>query len=380
MSLEEIVQQILSRHHGLTREEITRAIEKKKDASGGLLTGEAAARLIAAELKVEIDFESPLPKIRIGQLVSGLNDVTVYGRVLLVGPPQVFARPDGNGQVARLLIADETGTVKVVSWDDKAELAKRVKLGEIVKVSHGYVRRSRGGEIELHIGQRGDLQIAPLDARESEFPPMRAFVTMIASIDKAQKNASIEGTIRTVYPVSTFERDDGTQGKVMRTVLEDETGRVPVIFWNEKAERMADAKEGTTVLVMNARVKSNRDGLLELHVENFANVECSGRPEGLLLIKDMGEGMSVPIIEGIVSSKHMVREVSTKMGERLSVASFELEDSSGKIWVSAWRKHAEIAAALAVGAKVRLRDVYVRKGFGDQLEISTRASTEIEAK
>ena len=90
--------------------------------------------------------------------------------------------------------------------------------------------------------------------------------------------------------------------------------------------------------------------------------------------------MRIAIIEGTVATKPRVREVTTGKGERVPVASFELEDDTGKVWVSAWRKHAKGVESLAVGAKVRLKNVNVRKGFGNQLEITTSTLTKIEAK
>lgn len=91
IGVEEIVKHILSKCPDLTREEIVLTMEKKKVAGGGFLIEVATARLVAAEYGVEIKFEMPLPKIYIHQLVPGLNDVTISGRVLLVNKPQVFS-------------------------------------------------------------------------------------------------------------------------------------------------------------------------------------------------------------------------------------------------------------------------------------------------
>jgi len=355
------------------------AITKKKAASGGLLTNEATARLVAAELGVEIKLEKPLPKVYISQLVSGLNDVTVSGRVLLVIAPRAFHRADNKGQIARLLIADKTGSIKVVLWNDKAELAKEIQLRRIVQVLHGYVRKSRDGKLELHIGQQGSIQIAPSGAKESDFPSIKDFLEKIANIRKDNGKVNIKGVIQTINLISSFQRYDGTQGKVLRMMLRDETGQIPVVLWNKKAEDMDLAKEGMTAMLMNAKVKSQNE-LLELHVDDSANVETSNHPENRLHIANLKEDMRITTIEGTVATKPLLREVTTRKGERVSVASFELKDDTGKVWVSAWRKHAEKVESLTLGAKVRLKDVYVQKGFGNQLEIATRTSTKIDVK
>lgn len=380
MSEEEIVQRILSHQHSMTRGEIAKAIEEKKAASGGFLTSEAAARLVAVELGVEVELKESLPKVYIDQLVPGLNDATVSGRVLLVTMPQQFSRPTGNGQVARLLIADKTGSIGVVLWDNNAEFARKIQLRQIVKVLHGYIRRSRGGETELHVGQRGDVRIAPSDVEEKDFPPIEELCEKIGNIDESRRRVNVQGVIKTVYPVSTFQRRNGTQGKVMRILVEDENRRIPVVFWDERADDMANAKEGMEVLLMNAKVKMNRrDKQLELHVGHLANVEVQPR-EGFPRIKDLKKGMRITFVEGTVATKPVLKEVTTRRGEKVAVASFELTDDTGKALVSAWRKHASKVEGLAVGAKVKLKEVYVRKGFGDQLEIATRASTIIETE
>jgi ssDNA-binding replication factor A large subunit len=55
-----------------------------------------------------------------------------------------------------------------------------------------------------------------------------------------------------------------------------------------------------------------------------------------------------------------------------------LKDETGKIWISSWRKNAETAGNLKVGDKITIKNAYVKKGFEDQLEISTRSTTSIE--
>ncbi len=377
MTLDEIVQRILSHRGDLSREEIIATIDKKKVATGGLLTDEATARLVAAELGIEIEPNKFSPKTLISQLVSGLSDVTVTGRVLLVNEPKKFTRTTGDGQVARLLIADKTGRIKILLWDNKAEIARRVRLRQIVKVLHGYVRRSRSGGLELHVGQKGDVQIISSGAAEANLPPIEDFLEKIANIDKTQKDANIAGMIKKKYAASTFQRKNETRGKVMRVILEDESGQIPVVFWNEKADEATDLREGTKLLLLGARVKV-RDGGLELHAEDSANFEVLDYSERSLQKRLLKDGMNLAFVEGTVVSKPVFRKVKTKEGEEVSVASFELEDESGKTWISAWRRCAEKVANLPVDTRLRLSNVYVRKGFGGQLEINTRASTLIE--
>ena len=278
MNLEEILEQILLSRPDLSREEVLKMIEKKRKGARGFFTDEAVARIVASELGVEI-FREPLRlEILIRDLVSGLNDVTVSGRVIMVNPPKTYTRPDlTEGKLARLLIADKSGTLKIILWDDKTNLveAGKVEQGQIIKVSHGYVREGLDGKLELHVGLRGDIQISPPDAGDSEYPPITQFI--------------------------------------------------------EKLKVAEIKKEGGPV-----------------------------------------------VVEGTIATPPVIREVVTSRNEKVAVASFELRDETGEIRVSAWRRLAEVVKDLSVGTRIKIKNAYVRRGFADQLELTSRSFTSIE--
>ncbi|MBX5327533.1 MAG: OB-fold nucleic acid binding domain-containing protein [Candidatus Bathyarchaeia archaeon] len=383
MSADEIIKQILSARPDFSREEIMQKIREKNTVVGGFLTEETAARLVASELGVEIAQKRFVFKeIPIGELVSGLNDVTVTGRVLIAYPAQTYSRKDETeGQLARLLIVDKTGALRILLWNDKAELAKngKIKQGQILRVLHGYVREARDGDLELHVGHRGEIQINPSDVKEKDYPETSTFATKIGKITAKQKKANVAGVVRTISPVTVFQRRNGTEGKVQRVTLDDATGQITVVFWNEEIDTLNDVQVGERLEIINAKVKERIDGRLELHVENRTYVEKIPLiEEKITKIADLTEEGGPVTIEGVVKTKPMKREVSTSGGEKVAVASFELEDESGAIFVSAWRKHAETAERLSVGERVRIKDAFVRKGFGENLEVTTRASSKIE--
>lgn len=277
MSLEEIVQRILSIRKDLTCEEVLTMIEKKKGEAMGYLTDEAAARIVATGLEVGgFSVTVSPPKVLIRDLISGLNDVTVVGRVIIVYPLRTFLRPDKTeGGVARLLIADKSGTLMVVLWDDKASLvgSRRVKQKQIVKLSHGYLREGRDGTLELHVGLRGGVLVSPPSARESDYPSIRQFIEKIAKITLSHKRANVLGIVQNTSPVKEFKRKDDTVGKVRRMQLRDESGQITVVFWNNKVDELSDAKRGGRLQIINSRVKRGFDGRLELHVEKATHVE-----------------------------------------------------------------------------------------------------------
>jgi replication factor A1 len=161
-SLEEIVNRILASRSDLNRKKIMETIEEKKRNAGDFLTDETAARITASELGVKIVKKPFRLKIKIQDLVSGLNDVTVTGQVRAVYPPKTFTRRDWTeGRLANLVVADESGSLRVVLWDNKTELVEKGKIQreQRIRISHGYVREGRDGKPELHLGDRSSVKV-----------------------------------------------------------------------------------------------------------------------------------------------------------------------------------------------------------------------------
>ena len=392
MSFEDVVERILSSRRDLTRDKILRLIEEKKASAEGFFTDEAAARMVASDLAIEIPIEPLKPRIEIMNLISGLNDVTVTGRTITVYPPKTFTRPDmTEGRVARLLIADRTGTLRIVLWDEKTSIVENGKLeqGQIAKFSHGYIRKGFDGKLELHIGSQGEIQTSPPDANESTYPLLTQFLKKIGEITKEDRETNIVGTVQHVYPVSTFKRQDGTDGKVRRLRLGDETGRITAVFWNQKVDELGDVKREEYLQIMGARIRERLNGRVELHVENKTQIKLlTEKPPHLrrlpalsdqfTKIAEVKESTEPINVEGTIETNPTIREVTTSRGEKVMVASFQLRDKTGKIWVSVWRGLVDVVKDLKAGTRIRIKNAYVRKGFSNQLELTSRSLTSIE--
>jgi len=379
MATEKIIEQILSRRPEISRENILERLKKKKRKTGGLITDEILLRTIASEFGVEIPSEASVPALSLGDLVAGLNDVTVVGRVVAVFPSKTF---EGNrsGKVASLLIADKNSILRIVLWNDKANFTDsgKVKVGQIIRFSHGYTRQDYSGKVELHLGDRSEIRIDPRDVKTADYPTISRFVTKIAEVTPAYKNkrVNIAGMVEEVFPASTFERKDSSSGKVVRFVLADETGETSVVVWNEKVDEIEKVlKKGVKLQVVNAKVRKAMSGGLEIHVNAETYVEKLEPAEELLKIADLKEGLNHVNVEGEVATKPMLRDVKTSEGRLVKLAVFELKDETGRMWVSAWRRHADSVKRLKVGDKAIIKNAYVKRGFGDQPEISTRNTT-----
>ena len=382
MTTEEIIKQILLQHPEISREQILERLEKEKNRTGGFIAERTLMRLIATEFGVEIpQNDVHLRKLSIGHLVPSLNDVTVSGRVLAVFPPKAF-KGKRSGKLASLLIADKGNMLRVVLWNDKVNLVEsgEMEAGQIVRFSHGYTREDRSGKPELHIGTKSEIEINPSNVKAEDYPTLSKFATKIGEITRAHKNKKINmlGTVKEIFSSSTFMRQDSSSGKVMRFTLADKTGQIVVVAWNEKADELERTlKKEAELQIANARVKAALNRGFEVHINSATYVEISAHSDEFTKLVNLKEGLGHVNVEGEVSTEPVVRDVKTSKGEVVKIAVFRLKDETGTIWVSAWRKHADTVGKLKVGDKIVMKDVYTKRGFGENPELSTRNATAI---
>lgn len=95
-------------------------------------------------------------------------------------------------------------------------------------------------------------------------------------------------------------------------------------------------------------------------------------------ISDLKAGASDVEVEATVVEKQEPREVITKYGKRLNVASITLKDDTGTIAMSLWGKDID---TVAVGDKVRITKGYVGEFKGTpQLSTGKYGKIEVTAK
>jgi replication factor A1 len=379
-STEDVIKRILAVKPNLTREAVERLIQEEKAKAAGLLTDEAAAHLVASNLGMDGAGERIEAKLKIGALTSGLNDVSLTGRVLHVFPPRTFQRADGRqGKVLRMLIGDATGVVAVVFWDDKADhiIASKVVRNKIIRVLHGYSRERQGtGEVEINVGNRGSVYMEPLDAVDAEFPKMDSFFKTPGQVSSTGA-VNVEGVIMGRSPTSTFTRKDGTEGKVIRLSLEEGGRQITAVLWDEKVEEAVKLGDGTRVRIIGANSKVRQGGGFEVHLNRSSEVEVL--EEGVLpreplshwtKIGELRDGMRSVNAAGRVISIGEPREFTRRDGTKGRVASVVLEDETGIVRLSLWDDDVNALGDMPIGTVVAVENGYTRAGFGNSIDLN----------
>ena len=364
MDVEEIIDRILEARPDLTRERVRELIEERA-ARARAMSMLSVALAVARDLGVEINVDFDVGT-HIGDLVPGLSDVTVTGRIMRVWGPRTFRRRDGSeGKVASLLLADSTGQVRVVLWDEKAELVElgELQVGQVVRIAHGYTRESLVGRAELHVGPRAVIQVSPPGVDESKYPSPYPEPKQIGSVSAADGVVSVEGTIIAMREPRTFRRADGSEGKVLRLRLSDGTGTITCVLWDEAAEVGEGLGVGARVRLLGAKVRESLAGQLELHVERESQVEVleaegALAPE-LVKVADLRPGQYGVNLAVRVLRVGGLREVRTG-----TVATLVVADETGSVRLDLWDDKAELASKVRPGDVLLIRNAHTRERRG----------------
>jgi len=366
---EDIIRTILTRRRDLSRETVLDLVARKKAESGGFLSDQGAAILVAQDLNIELE-RSPLAGIKVKNLVSGLNDVTVKGTVKEVFPLQEFKRQNGSsGKILRFVMSDGTGEVGCAAWDRQADRLSKLQLqGNEVLISHGYTREGLNRRVELSIGDRGEIQITLETPAASE-----DFTDQFINISEALKRGGVvnlSGLVKNQPRVTEFKRADRS-GKVLRTKLMDGTGRITLVAWNEKADDLLNVTAGKAIHIFDGQVRTSINGIPEVHADSMSRIDvleqpparlAELRPQTIKISQIKANMRDVDVLARILKVQPPI-DVKRNTGETTRVMRLLLGDDTGIIQASLWDDKADLV--LKEGETVFIEDATSRERQGE---------------
>ncbi|HET7324659.1 MAG TPA: single-stranded DNA binding protein [Halococcus sp.] len=344
-------------------EEFREAVTEKVEEMGGLADEETAAMLIAHELTDE--------KVEgIADIEPGMEEAKFAAKVVSVGDLRTFEREDSEGQVVNIEVADETGWIRVAFWDEQAEsAAEELESGDVLKIAGRPQEGYNGIEVSATHAEPADVDIdVELDGE-----------TTIEGLSLGQSDVTLTGVVLDTDSVRTFERDDGSEGRVANLTLGDETGRVRLTLWDDHTTLADELTPGATVELVDGYVRE-RNGDLEVHLskrstlkEVDADVEYV--PE-TTPIEDV-EIDTTADIGGVIRSADPKRTFERNDGSDGQVRNIRVQDETGDIRVALWGEKAD--RELGPGDEVQLTDVEIQDGWQDDLEASAGWQTSVLA-
>jgi len=255
MTYEQILEKIQSQTDKPVSE-IELLVQNKLAKLSDLISKEGAAHIIANELKVKL-FDKIEGKLKIKDIVSGMNSVDVLAKVISNYGIREFQKENRQGRVASMLIGDDTGTCRLVLWDthhiEKIE-NDELKEEKVILLKNAYVKENNGFK-EVHLGNRSSIEYS--DEKVNVVSYSQALTTKKIKDLEENDYASISGTIVQVFEPKFYNscpecrkkvNEEGKcdvhgiiqikQSPIVNLYLDDGTENIRVVLFSENANKL----------------------------------------------------------------------------------------------------------------------------------------------
>ncbi|MBE6501153.1 MAG: replication protein A [Methanobrevibacter thaueri] len=335
----------------------------------------------------------------IGDL-SEQKDVSIIGVVSRLQDIRIFTRKTDNteGKLRNFDVRDSTGEIRVTVWGDDTGIA--INKGDFIKVIGGDVRYDQYTQSQYSMNTNFNTQITvnpenlsiekidELDAIRNELHPV-SIGEIQFDYDEDGIEIDIIGRILSLEEPREFQRDDSTVGIVRSALFADESGKVRLSFWNEKAE--GDYEVGEAYRIENARTRLGMYSV-DLNIGGGSRIirlseeQASAMfiPELATLekaiydykkIEDLDEDEEDTIIIGRVIELNEIRNFDRDNGDTGSVRNIEIADDTGSIRVVLWDNDAK--KDLEMGQPLKLQNPRLSLDMDNRLQATVSGGTTV---
>ncbi|MCK9579281.1 MAG: nucleic acid-binding protein [Methanoregula sp.] len=299
----------------ITKEEFESRVEKKIDECGDLVDEPTAAMMVVGELGRE--------HVKIKGLSAKSSLFSFFGKVVDKTEPKEFDRADGEkGWVATLMLGDETGTTRVVLWDQKAGAVLDTEIGEVLEV----IGRHPGKSIH---------EIYALALRKASCE-----ITCTAAVTGGLSTEPVEldCILLAVVPPRTFTKRDGTTGEMAEAVIGDKEGTARLVAW--VPELLGELPAGTPVHITNAKPSGRGEGR-DYSLDEKSTVTVTGN-EISVPFTPIGKVSESGIfsVSGEIKQIQQPRSFTTRNGATSWVRNIILRDGTDEVRIVLWGDNA----------------------------------------
>ncbi len=266
----------------ITPRELDDKIKAKINDLSGLISEEGAAHIIANELGIQIA-QSNDERLKVKEIMPGMRNVNLAGKIVRKYDVREFTKGETKGKVASILLGDETGSLRIVFWNDQVNIFDGLAEGDIVLVKEGYVKESAAGK-EVHIGDRASVEVNPQGIEISNVrttptaqrktiakiepdEQCELFGTVVQIFDPRYWNTCPTCNKKVVETNGTYTCNEHAQvtpgiGYVMNAVIDDGTGNIRCVFWKQQTNSLTQRQEPDY-----AKIRENPSTIEEIKTE-----------------------------------------------------------------------------------------------------------------
>jgi replication factor A1 len=214
----------------------------------------------------------------------------------------------------------------------------------------------------------------------------------ISDVTKDMKNVTLVGRIKDILRVFEFDKNEGGKGYVGSFILNDNTGDIRVVLWDEDVAIFQDSNfvKDEVVKIINAYPKIGRDGNLEIHIGRLGKVIIAPEDvdykkypkikDEVVPIEDVNSNLLSISVEGKIMNISPIREFTRKNGDLGKVCNILIRDNSDKIRINFWNDDVDKLKDFKVGDVIFVKNAKPRESNyqPNTIELNTNKYAQIE--
>lgn len=202
----------------------------------------------------------------------------------------------------------------------------------------------------------------------------------VRDIRSNMSEINIIGELIGIEDRRNFKRSDESTGMVRGLAIGDETGKIRVALWDEKAKDFdASGLELGDAVAINGGYARERYGEFEIHVGKSGEIKISDEEvkyeEKILKIDEIGLNERCTIMGSVIEIEG-IREFVKKDGSVGKVVNIYVEDETARVRVSLWGEHTDFIKDVSIGSTVKIMDGYA-KIWKDEIELNVDWNSKI---
>ncbi|MFW9991333.1 MAG: OB-fold nucleic acid binding domain-containing protein [Candidatus Odinarchaeota archaeon] len=407
MNIEDMVE-LIREKTAKNRNEIHELILEKRKKLKMIITEEAAAKLVARDLGIEISTddsesagESASFKIEnLFKLKPGSDYANVSGVIKRLYIPHTFTKKTGGeSKVLNMVLDDGTAEITTVLWGNHVDRFEKdgIQRGDCITVIRGAIKQGRFNIKELHVGDYSQISLSR--ELKTDFPDPNDSLVTLDKLDEAANQDKEVDVLVNVYSTAqerTFSREDGKEGSLSWLGVFDSTGTTTrIVFWNERSQEVKKYRSGNVLLIEGGLLREARDGGYEIHVSQRTRLTEKGKtsvPESLtrksveresrpaqsvqLKLQDIQDQRSIETRALVVEAGES-RDFTRKDGSPGQVARLLLYDGTAYLPLVLWNEKAAMVTKIKPKTAIKIRNAYARDRDG-RIELHISNNGEIE--
>ncbi len=211
-----------------------------------------------------------------------------------------------------------------------------------------------------------------VDVKEENKELIKEIDINISDLTINMKNIVIAGRIKEIYPIRNFNREGGETGHVGSFLLNDKSGDIRIVLWDDHVNIFNDTDFDINELVkiVNGTPRKGKFGGMEIHLGKFSKITINPEDVDYKLypkiefkktnIGDINLNLSSVSVEGQIIQSFPIKEFSRKDGGEGKVGSLILADSTGSIRITFWNEETEELKKLESGDTISITNLTPR--------------------